>query len=170
MGKIIKKKYTLKRIRQLPSLRLAYVRSMSGYNSKITKAWNTLFTWAYPNEIIHFNTRLFGIPLDDPEITAKNKCRYFASLTIDQNITPSGPIELMVLDKGWYANFPFSGTKSEMSSFYQYVYGTWLPESGYIPDDRPILEEYPNTNAQPSKRSSQERIFTFTLLLPIRSL
>lgn len=166
----INNNYYVKEIRQLPLLRLAYVRSMSGYGYGLEKVWNTLFSWAYPKGIINSTTRLFGIPLDDPEITDENRCRYFAAITIDENTIPSGQTELMVLEKGWYAEFLFSDKISEIKNFYKFVYGTWLPQSGYIPDDRPSLEEYPITNSKPSKTPIGERMFTFSFFLPIRPI
>lgn len=164
------KQYELQEIRHLPTMYLAYVRSMNGYGSMIEKAWKTLFAWAYSNDIIDKHTKVYGIPLDDPDITPINKCRYFAALTVDKTIKLDSPVELMVLQKGKYAVFNYVGKLLGISSFYKFLYGTWLPESGYLPDDHPSLEEYPIKNSIAIDPVDKEKIFNFSMLLPIRPL
>lgn len=165
------REFPLVEIRLMEPLDLYYVRSMTGYNTLIQKAWSKLFSWAFSRGVIRSGTRLFGIPMDDPEITNESKCRYFASLSSDDRylpLEPDAPVEWMHLDKGWYAVFLFKGEPSEIPLLYRYVYGVWLPESGYQPDNRPSLEEYSLNNLRPG--SPSQTILEYSLLLPIRSL
>jgi AraC family transcriptional regulator len=151
-------------------VQVAYVRSMEGYGPSIEKAWKTLYSYAYPRGLVGRGARIFGIPLDDPEVTPKSRCRYFASLTVAESFVPEGRIEAMNLEAGNYAAFPFSGDIRGISDFYRDVYGRWLPASGYQPDDRPSLEEYPPPSGNPSAASGGGTNFRFTLLLPIKPL
>ena len=48
-------------------------------------------------------------------------------------------MEPFVLPAGLYAVFDYKGSGAD-SSVFQYIFGTWLPGSGYILDDRPHFE------------------------------
>lgn len=67
-------------------------------------------------------------------------------------------METLIIPPGLYAVFLHKGLPSEGHKTFQYIYGTWLPESIYEYDYRPqfeILDErYSNTNP-----SSEEEIW-----------
>jgi AraC family transcriptional regulator len=151
-------------MRQIPALRLAYARNMKGYGVGIDAAWKKVFSWAFPRGYMKPGIHLYGIPLDDPDVTPVDRCRYFAAV-------PDGLVELWIQAAGWYAVFPFRGLMADFSSFYKRIYGAWLPNSGYLPDNRLSLEEYaftPSTSGSPTNLS--EHIFEFSLLLPVRQI
>lgn len=52
---------------------------------------------------------------------------------------PDG-METFVLESGLYAVFDYKGTPHEAQSFFQHIFGSWLPESGHVPDHRPHFE------------------------------
>ncbi|RYZ20845.1 MAG: AraC family transcriptional regulator [Chitinophagaceae bacterium] len=52
---------------------------------------------------------------------------------------PEG-MEPFVLPGGAYAVFDFRGTSAQAQTAFQYIYGEWLPASGYELDDRPHFE------------------------------
>ena len=157
-------------IRRLERLHLVYVRSMAGYGPVVSKAWRTLFAWAYTKGLVVPGVRLFGIPLDDPEITPTQRCRYLSALTVAEPAEAEGRIERMTLESGWYAVFPFEDSPDGIGRLYERVYGAWLPRSGYQPDDRPTLEEYPAEYAQPGVSHESGPSLRFTLLFPVRPL
>jgi AraC family transcriptional regulator len=49
----------------------------------------------------------------------------------------------MHFDGGKYAIGAFELGEKEYGGAWEFMYGTWLPESGYVPDDRPSFEMYP---------------------------
>ncbi|NVN96495.1 MAG: GyrI-like domain-containing protein [Bacteroidetes bacterium] len=51
---------------------------------------------------------------------------------------PNG-METFTLTAGLYAVFDYKGSSTE-SSIFQYIFGTWLPDSDYLLDDRPHFE------------------------------
>jgi len=51
---------------------------------------------------------------------------------------PTG-METFILKRGPYAVFNYKGLSTD-NSFFQYILGTWLPESNFILDDRPHFE------------------------------
>ena len=153
-------------IRKEFNMRIAYVRSGKGYGPSIQTVWSDLLSWAYSNDIITEESRLFGIPLDDPEITSPAKCRYFAGITLSDNQEISGPVELMEIPDINFALFTFSGPVDKISAFYKKVYGSWLPRSSYFPDDVPVLEEYSIKYTQPRRISDP---ISLTLFMPLQS-
>jgi AraC family transcriptional regulator len=53
----------------------------------------------------------------------------------DVNAVPDG-MEVINLISGLYAVFVYKGRASEAAEFYQYIFATWIPRSGYELDDR----------------------------------
>lgn len=51
---------------------------------------------------------------------------------------PSG-FETFTLKSGQYAVFTYKGSGKD-NSIFEYIFSTWLPDSGYITDDRPHFE------------------------------
>ncbi len=48
-------------------------------------------------------------------------------------------LETITLTGGLYAVFDYKGLSTD-SSIFQYIFGTWLPNSDYMPDNRPHFE------------------------------
>jgi len=51
---------------------------------------------------------------------------------------PEG-LETFLLKAGLYAVFDYKGSSAD-SSIFQYIFGSWLPDSGYVLDERPHFE------------------------------
>ena len=51
---------------------------------------------------------------------------------------PAG-LETFVLEGGLYAVFAYKGSSTD-SSIFQYIFGSWLPASGFALDERPHFE------------------------------
>ena len=71
-------------------------------------------------------------------------------------------MEMFTLTAGLYAVFDYKGSSTDTSIF-QYIFGVWLPGSGYLLDDRPHFEVLGGNykNADPN---SEEEIW-----IPIRT-
>ncbi len=163
-------RYAFVGMRRMPALRLACVRSMSGYGPSIAKAWRTLFAWAFPRGIVGPEARMYGVPLDDPGVTPEKKCRYFAALSVGPEVVPDGPVEILLIEPCRCAEFSFQGGMEDFSRFYDWVYGEWLPENGFLPEDKPTLEEYAPEPFPSASDTSKGRVFRFSFLLSVRSL
>ena len=57
----------------------------------------------------------------------------------DFDIVPS-EMETIILPSGLYAVFLYKGAASKGSEIFQYIFGTWLPISEYMLDNRPHFE------------------------------
>ncbi len=60
----------------------------------------------------------------------------------------------MIIPKGMYAVFLYKGAASAASETFRYIFGTWLPNSGFLLDKRPhfdVLGKKYNNNSPDSE-------------------
>jgi len=156
------------RIEEVPAFRVAYVKHMKGYEDGpgIQRAFQTLFAWAGPRGLLRPDAKVMGIPLDDPGITPKDKCRYYACVAVDDRAEPAGEVGVMGVRPGTYAVGRFRGSGSIFREAYAFLYGEWLPASGWQPDDAPAFESYVG---EPGGTLAKPR-FVFDLYVPVKPL
>ena len=99
---------------------------------------------------------------DNPEITEENKLRISVCLTVPASTEVSGETGKMTIAPGKYAIARFILSGSEFQEAWSWVYGTWLPQSGYQPDDRPCFEMYPE--------EEKNGKFTVDICIPVKPL
>jgi AraC family transcriptional regulator len=63
----------------------------------------------------------------------------WAAVEVSNFDNPPEGMERFVLPGGLYAVFDYKGSSSDPSIF-QYIFGTWLPDSDFVLDDRPHFE------------------------------
>jgi AraC family transcriptional regulator len=155
-------------IQDIPSFRVAFVKHMKGYadSAGIGAAFETLFAWAGPRGVMSPDMRVMGMPLDNPDITPKDKCRYYACLEVSDRAKAEGEVGVMGIRNGAYAVGRFSGSGDVFKEAYDYMYGTWLPKSGCQPDDAPAYERY---IGEPGGTPAKPR-FVFDLCIPVKPL
>ncbi|MDT3429234.1 AraC family transcriptional regulator [Paenibacillus forsythiae] len=128
-------------IKELPDYEVAYVRHVGSY-LETYKAWGKLGVWAGKNNLFPPEHIFIGISFDDPSTTDEYACRYDACVTIKgdfkRDVDPD--IKYKTLYGGLYALYPFYDKIEQFAIVYQLVYGQWLPNSEYDPDDKPCLE------------------------------
>ncbi|HMA54151.1 MAG TPA: GyrI-like domain-containing protein [Acidobacteriota bacterium] len=156
------------RIEDLPPLRIACVKHRKGYEDSagIGNAFETLFCWAGPRGVMGPDMRVMGMPLDNPDITPKDKCRYYACVTVNERAEPDGRVGIMTLRPGKYAVGRFKGGRGIFKRAYAYMYGEWLARSGWQPDDAPAFESYIGEPAGTEKKPH----FIFDLYVPVKPL
>jgi AraC family transcriptional regulator len=89
---------------------------------------------------------------------------YHAAVVLDG--APPQATELVAMDLagGRYAQHTLTGPYAQINAAISALYAVWLPQSGFEPDDRPVLEVY----HAPLDASPQDR--RTDLLIPIRDL
>ena len=82
---------------------------------------------------------------------------------ISEDLPPN--MQTLQLEGGSYAQFTYKGTVKDYPQTAQYIFGKWLPESGYQLDDKPHFEILGNKYLGPENPSSEEEIF-----IPVREV
>ena len=136
--------FSLVEIKRLPAFHVAYSQTIESYATGIPKAWNRLFQFLQPRGLISNDVTLLGIPYNNPGITPREKCRYRACITVPQEVVlPRGDVKTADLQEAVYVVYHFKGTREDVWEAYAFFYGEWLLQSGYLPDEKPLIELYP---------------------------
>ncbi|MBN1191465.1 MAG: AraC family transcriptional regulator [Dehalococcoidales bacterium] len=135
-------------IREIPEMHVAYLRHIGPYAGDADlfgKLFNRLCTWAGPRGLLNRpDARFIALYHDNPEITDEKKLRTDVCLTVPPETMVDGEIGKAVIPAGKYAAAHFEINTDQYSDAWNAVYGGWLPESGYQPDDGPCFELYLN--------------------------
>ncbi len=139
-------------VKEMPGLEVAYVRHVGPYagDAELFQGlFEKLMKWAGARGLLRFpETQILCVYHDDPNITDGAKLRTSACLTVPADTPAEGEIGRMNVDGGKYAVARFELADNEYEEAWQSIYGGWLPESGYQPDDRPNYELYQNDPSQ----------------------
>lgn len=132
-------------VKEIPEMHVAYVRHIGPYQGDealFERLFTKLFTWAGPRGLIQFpETKVISLYHDNPEITDENKLRIDVCITVSENTKVDGEIGKATIPGGKYAIAHFElKDSSQYGAAWNAIYGGWLPESGYQPDDRPCFE------------------------------
>jgi AraC family transcriptional regulator len=136
-------------VKLLPAIPVIYVANLEGYSiEKICAAWNRLTRWGSARGLLNPHTRAIGVTFDDPHITAANRCRYYACLTVPGKVETGQRVGYMEIGAGLHALAHVTVAAEEIALVYHAIYGHWLPGSGLQPADRPTYEIYLQTPDQ----------------------
>lgn len=126
------------RIRDLPARTVAYIRVHNPYKSDApVRAVERLMSWAESRGIS--GNQWLGYQWENPELVPLEHCRYHAAVEAD-NFTPCGEIGRYRFPPMLVAQVEVKGDIHLELRALQWLYGSWLPRSGYVPDDQPGLE------------------------------
>lgn len=137
-------------IHELPNYEVAYVRHVGSYLDTY-RAWDKIGEWAANNGLFPPDQYFIGISLDDPSTVDEFECRYDACVTLptgfrkkdhsaEKSSDQLGDVEFATLPGGIYALYSFYDTADQLAIAYSSLFGQWLPNSEYDPDDRFCLE------------------------------
>lgn len=128
-----------------------FVRKTGPYSEASVAAFGTLMPFAYQNKLINKQTQMIGISHDSPDITAPEKLRYDACITLDQPIEPQGEIGVQTIAGGRYALFVHEGPYERFEETYNLIFGHWLGQSGERLRNAPTFERYQNRDPRRTK-------------------
>ncbi len=127
-------------VKDLPELDVAYVRHIGPYkgdNQLFDDLFTKLMTWAGPRGLLSSpDTKVLSVYHDNPEITDEDKLRVSACISVPADTAVDGEIGKMKIPGGKFAVAGFELNPDEFEQAWTMVFGGWLPESGYQPDDR----------------------------------
>jgi AraC family transcriptional regulator len=130
-------------MRELPAITVATLAHQGDYQT-IPSTFVRLATMAGALGLFGPDTRSFGIYYDDPSATPVEALRSEACLSVPDAWAPSGDLQRREIRGGRYAVVLHVGPYAELSRAYEWLYGTWLAESGEEAADAPCVEAYLN--------------------------
>lgn len=139
-------------VQSIPPMYVIYVRHTGPYQKNVqlfASLFEKLCRWADAREL----TSLPGacwltVYHTDPEVTSEDKLRISVCMTVPENTRVEGEIGAMTIAGGKYAIARFKLQSDQYQSAWNHMFGVWLPQSGYQPDDRFSMELYPARQEQ----------------------
>lgn len=136
-----KKKFPIG-IKKMPKRKVAYIRVIDSYKEGVViRAFEKLIDWAKHRNLFS-KTQFFGMSLDDPTVTPKEKYRYEACMTIPDDFEVEEHMEIgtMHLPPCQYATLRISGDLKIVATGTSYLFKDWLINSQYKPEHQYGLE------------------------------
>jgi AraC family transcriptional regulator len=130
-------------IQELSPCRVAYMRHVGPYGAAgIPALWIRFRKWMSTHGLVEADAMRIGIGHDDRWVTPPEKCRYDACVVVPQDFAGDRFVNVTELPGGRYATSTYLGLAHRVPHAWDALYRSWLPDSGYEPDDRPCLEIY----------------------------
>ena len=128
------------RIRDLPARTVAYIRVRDPYRvDAVPRAAQRLLAWAERHDLA--DGQWLGYQWENPELVPLEQCRYHVAVEAER-FTPSGEVGRFRFPPMVVAQVEIRGGIDLELRALQWLYGTWLPRSGYVPDDHPCFEAW----------------------------
>ena len=103
-------------IRQLPRMRLAYMRQTGPYGPSLTQLWERFGRWCEANRLSEPRPKYYGISLDNPACTPPAQCRYDACVQVGVGLRTGTEAMIQDFAGGDYACLRFVGTGPEIGA------------------------------------------------------
>ena len=127
-------------IREISERTVAYIRVARPYQGDaVLRAAERLVTWAERRSPA--DGQWLGYQWDNPEITSLEDCRYYVAVEAER-FTPKGEVGRRTFPPMVVAEVEIRGGLDLELRALQWLYGVWLPRSGYVPDDQPCFEAW----------------------------
>lgn len=126
-------------LRQLPARSVAYIRVHDPYRelAAVSGAAERLVAWAEQRGLA--DGQWLGYMWDDPEIVAHRDCRYDVGLEVP-HVEPEGEVGRLEFPPMLVAQVEVRGGIDLELRALDWLFGTWLPSSGYVPSEQPCFE------------------------------
>lgn len=154
-------------IRRFPERYVAYIRITDSYREGVVlEAFKQMISWAKQNGLFEEGT-LFGMSIDDPTVTPKEKYRYEVCLTIPESyeINDSAGISIMTIPACSYALTRVSGDIKTVATATSYLFNKWLINSVYEPEHEHAMEIFLD-----KEKATDWSNFELELCIPVRPL
>jgi AraC family transcriptional regulator len=128
------------RIRDLPTRSVVYIRVANPYKGDgVVRAVRRLVAWADRHGLA--DGQWLGYQWENPEITSLEDCQYYVAVEA-AGFSPQGDIGRATFPPMIVAEIEIRGGLELELRALQWLYGAWLPRSGYVPDDQPCFEAW----------------------------
>ncbi len=151
-------------IREMPEMQVVYIRHTGQFN-QIGKAYEKLMKWAGPRGLLNFpQTKTITVYHDDPSVTAMEKVRQSAGITVEKDVKVEGEVGKMKVEGGKYAVGHFKIDEKGFEKAWNTMC-LWLTESGYQPSEGNPYELYYNSPEDDAKHR-----FVLDICIPVKPL
>ncbi|GLS33268.1 AraC family transcriptional regulator [Mesorhizobium albiziae] len=125
----------------------------TGSYMQIDRAMGALFGGLAAQGLLTQDARMIGLYFDDPDAVPVEELRSMACSPIGPDAVLPPSLEETILRGGPYAKLRYKGPYADMKDAYRWLWGAWLPHSGYEPAESPVFEEYLNNprDVQPTE-------------------
>lgn len=87
-----------------------------------------------------YSLQVFGDDFDFQKFDPLKDFEKWAAVEVSSAGDIPDGMDAFLLQGGLYAVFTYKGAASQGAKFFQYIFGTWLPNSEYLLDNRPHFE------------------------------
>lgn len=129
------------RLRDLPPRRVAYMRVLDPFRGTAAiDATHRMLAWADARGLAE--GQWLGWMWEDPEVTALEDCRYDVGVVIGPSDRADGGVSTIDFPSMRVAEVRISGDIALEARALDWLFETWLPASGQLPDDQPCFEAW----------------------------
>lgn len=150
---------------EMPAREVAYIRVRDAFNQDaVISATQHLIEWAHRQDIFSHGT-LFGMTIDDPDVTPRHLYRYEICLTSREPFECATGISRLTLPAMRYAVIRVSGDIRMVATAWDYLIRQWLLSSAFEPEHAPALEIFLDKDC-----ATDWSHFELELCLPVKKL
>ena len=147
----------------LPERHVAYIRVIRAFEmDRVLAACKTMVAWA-KSQAVFSRGVLFGMTVDDPDVTPKHLYRYEVCLALDSPFECGEGMSKLKMPAMRYAVTRVSGDIRWVATAWDYLIRSWLINSAYEPEHAPALEVFLD-----KEKATDWSHFELDLCLPIR--
>ena len=125
-------------LRELPARSVAYIRVQRPFEEgNVVGAAQRLVAWAESHG--KADGTWLGYMWDDPDVVALEDCRYDVGVVVD-SAKREGEVGIIEFPSMLVAEVEMRGDIALEQRLIDWLWGTWLPRSPYVPTDQPSFE------------------------------
>ncbi len=154
-------------ITMIEPVKILYLRHTGAYKGDadlFQKLFDRLYGYGEKNGFLHSGTKWYAIYHDYGGLTEEVRLRVSIGMSIREDIRCQEEFGSTELAGGRYAVGSFLLDNDEYQGAWNYMISKWLPESGYMPDDRLCFECYP---PQEEEEGSRRLVEIFIPIIPL---
>jgi AraC family transcriptional regulator len=130
------------RVRDVPARRVAYTRIIAPYSApdRVTGAATRMLAWAQQRGLA--GGQWLGYQWEDPEIVPLELCRYDLGVEVPLAAVIDDHVSVTTFPAMTLAELELAGPIELELRALDWLFTTWLPQSGYVPDHQPGFEAW----------------------------
>lgn len=127
-------------VRRLPPRRVAYRRVFDAYGGGVLPVVEAMRAWARTHGLV--GGQWLGYQWDDPEIVPLDRCRYDVGVEVPDTAAVDEPVLEIRFPAMTVVEVAVRGGIDLELRALDWLYTTWLPTSGRMPDSQPCFEAW----------------------------